>query len=70
MLRACIECKDEYYGDSWGVNPLGMEHPTLEVEIINGEKVYKGFELVCYPCFFGEQDRKWKPEWNKEMEVK
>jgi hypothetical protein len=63
MLRACITCKDEYYGDSWGVNPLGEGHPTLKVEIIGDEKIYIGYELVCFYCYYGMQERKWTPEW-------
>ena len=63
MLRACITCKDEYYGDSWGVNPLGEEHPTLKIEVIGDEKIYIGYELVCFYCYYGQQERKWTPEW-------
>lgn len=63
MLRACITCKDEYYGDSWGVNPLGIEHPTIKELIVDTEKVYVGEDLVCYYCYYGQTERKWTPEW-------
>jgi len=26
-----------------------------------------GIESVCFYCYFGEKDRQWKPEWDKEM---
>jgi hypothetical protein len=63
MLRACITCKDQYYGDSWGNNPLGLEFPTIREEIIDGKKVLIGYDLECYYCYYGLEDRKWKPEW-------
>ena len=63
MLRACIECKDKYYGDSWGVNPLGEGHPTVREIIIGTEKVYVGYDLVCYYCYYGMTERKWTEEW-------
>jgi hypothetical protein len=65
MIRACITCKDEYTGDSWGVNPKGLEYPTLKEVIVDGKKSYIGYELVCYYCYFGEKERQWKPEWRE-----
>jgi hypothetical protein len=59
MLRACIICKDEYYGDSWGVTFTNTSHdfedPTFPDKIV-----------VCFYCHAGCKDRQWKPEWMTE----
>jgi len=52
-LRACVTCKDEYYGDSWGVNAKGEELPTL------------GQDLVCFYCYYGMKDSQFKEEWRE-----
>lgn len=48
-LRECLICKDEYYGNSWGVELL--------------DKITKEEVVICFYCYYGQKERQWKPEW-------
>jgi hypothetical protein len=48
-LRGCLICKDEYYGNSWGVELL--------------DKITKEEVVICFYCYYEQKERQWKPEW-------
>jgi hypothetical protein len=49
MLRACVTCKDEYYGNSWGVELLNENKKEI---------------VICFYCYYGAKERQYKPEWD------
>jgi len=51
-LRACHICKDEYYGNSWGVELL--------------DKVMKEEIVICFYCYYGQKERQFKEEWREK----
>jgi hypothetical protein len=50
-MRECYRCKDKYVGyiGNWGVEVQACE---------DGE-----VEAICLYCYFGQEERKWTPEW-------
>jgi hypothetical protein len=62
MLRACITCKDEYYGDSWGVTfKSGLEKDPQFADLTNEF-------VMCFYCYYGAKERQYQPEWSKVNE--
>ena len=57
MLRACIKCNDEYYGDSWGVTFLPKTKEITSKETLWSEIV------MCFYCYYDQKERQYKPEW-------
>jgi hypothetical protein len=53
LLRACVTCGDEYYGDSWGTN---LDENGNFSRVITDR-------CICFYCESGTKDRQWKPEW-------
>lgn len=60
ILRACITCKDEYYGNSWGVTFTSPYKDIPEFADLTNEFV------MCFYCYYGAKDRQYKPEWESE----
>jgi hypothetical protein len=47
-LRACHMCRDEYYGNSWGIELLDENKKEI---------------VICFYCYYGQKERQYKPEW-------
>jgi hypothetical protein len=60
MVKACITCKEEYYGNSWGVTFSSPMKGDPDWDEFTNELV------VCYYCYYGVKELEYQPKWESK----